>query len=492
MQTLTNRNTSNFFGRHVVNYTKVLDDSDPMTAWGYLIALNLAEVLTTFVEPMLGLFAHSILLIILFIHASMRHHHPFRRLLLVLTIAPLIRILSFTLPFGAFSAVNGYLVTAIPLGIAAFWIMYTLKLSKRAIGFNWHNLHWQVLIGLTGIIIGGIEYYILKPQPIVETSNWFSVILAVLILFMATGFVEEFIFRGLLQRVAVDTLGNSGIVFVALLFTFFHIGYKSLAILALIFAVALYFGIVVSQTRSILGVILAHGTTNITLFLVLPAIFITTLPNIPIQPEIPIIPIEITFTPEPIMPTITTTIIPHDTVVIPVSTTDELTESIVTPEPTSTPIILHEIVLPTIEVPLSPLNPPIHKPTYTPTPTIEPIELLPTATTVICELSPPTKWVQYIVQKSDTLFGLAMKTNTTVERIMQVNCLVNINIKIGMTLYLPAIPATPTDVPTLATTSTPIATPTIYPTATHNSPVSPTITPHVPDDMATPTSTPPR
>ena len=59
--------------------------------------------------------------------------------------------------------------------------------------------------------------------------------------------MEEFIFRGVLQRTAVEAFRWWGIVYVAL-----------------------FFGGEVKQKGSLFGVTLAHGLTNIMLFLIVP------------------------------------------------------------------------------------------------------------------------------------------------------------------------------------------------------------------------------
>jgi hypothetical protein len=82
--------------------------------------------------------------------------------------------------------------------------------------------------------------------------------------------LEEMIFRGLLQRSAGDALRRMGVVYVALLFAVLHIGYQSLADFCFVLLVGLFFGWVVQRTRSLLGVTLSHGLTNITLFLIMP------------------------------------------------------------------------------------------------------------------------------------------------------------------------------------------------------------------------------
>jgi len=85
--------------------------------------------------------------------------------------------------------------------------------------------------------------------------------------------VEEFMFRGVLQRSAVEVFGSWGIVYVSLLFAIVHLIHRSVIDLALVFVISLFFGWVVKKTGSLLGVTLSHGITNVLLYLVLPFFF---------------------------------------------------------------------------------------------------------------------------------------------------------------------------------------------------------------------------
>jgi len=87
---------------------------------------------------------------------------------------------------------------------------------------------------------------------------------------LATGLAEEFVFRGVLQKVSMDVLGSRGLALVTVIFAVLHVGYRSVADVIFVFGVALMFGWVVESTRSLLGVTLAHGLTNVVLFLIMP------------------------------------------------------------------------------------------------------------------------------------------------------------------------------------------------------------------------------
>ncbi len=241
-----------------------------LEAWGYLVLLMAAELVTNLGDPRWGLALYAVLLIALLIHTTLRWEHPVHRLLLSLTLVPLIRLLSLSLPLTRFPQIDWYLFTSLPLFVMAFMVMRSLGLTGRAVGLTRRGLPVQVAIGLTGLALGYAEYLILSPQPLIQELGWPQVWLPALILLVSTGLLEELLFRGILQRTALDALGAGGLAYVAALFAILHVGHRSELDIAFVFGVGIFFGWAVVKTGSILGVTLSHGLTNIMLFLVIP------------------------------------------------------------------------------------------------------------------------------------------------------------------------------------------------------------------------------
>jgi len=239
-------------------------------ALGYLAAVTAAEVLTALIEPRAGLVLHGVLLVALLLHTALNWEQPSHDLLLSLAFAPLIRLLSLSLPLARFPLVYWYFITSVPLFAAVFIAMRTLRFTWRGIGINLRAIPLQILVSLTGLAFGYMEYQILRPAPLAEAFTWEQLWLPALILLVSTGFAEELIFRGLMQRAATEALGDFSVPYVAALFAVLHVGYKSLVDIVFVFGVALFFGYAVRKTQSILGVSLSHGLTNIVLFLVMP------------------------------------------------------------------------------------------------------------------------------------------------------------------------------------------------------------------------------
>lgn len=120
---------------------------------------------------------------------------------------------------------------------------------------------------------------------------------------------------------------------------------------------------------------------------------------------------------------------------------------------------------------------PTPEPTNTPSPTVTPtLE----ATEIACIPSPPFGWERYTIQANDSLSSLSEATNSTVEQLMQVNCLDNILLSIGQSIWMPALEptATPTAEPAPTDSSATAVPPAPNPPGPN--PTSPPPTPTVP------------
>lgn len=99
-------------------------------------------------------------------------------------------------------------------------------------------------------------------------------------------------------------------------------------------------------------------------------------------------------------------------------------------------------MLPTATPTLSPTPTGTPAPTLTPTATPQPQQTaLPAGAPGECVPAPPPDWVSYRVRGGDTLSGLAGATGTSLEQLMQVNCIVDARfIVAGQSIFLPSIP----------------------------------------------------
>jgi membrane protease YdiL (CAAX protease family) len=254
--------------------------SGRVIALAILAAIAVAEFITAYASPLYGVLAHVCILIVLLTLGAASVSPARQAFFLSTAIAPLIRIISLGMPLGTLPQPMWYLLTGVPLFLTAFIVARTLHLSFADLYLRpppVRHLPLEVGVGLSGVLLGVIEWRILGPQPITSITGHHAIVYLVgvaAILYIFTGFLEELLFRGLIQEIASTLLGRlSGLFFMAALFAALHLGWHSPLDLLFVFGVALYFGTVVRYTHSLLGVTLAHGTINTMLFIILPLAF---------------------------------------------------------------------------------------------------------------------------------------------------------------------------------------------------------------------------
>lgn len=237
----------------------------------YLLVIGLSELVITYFSLQLGLLLDVFLLFALLFNSTITKSANLTYLLRSMMILPLIRIMGLYIPNTDIQPLYWYSIIAIILFAASFTIAKSQELNRKKIGIVLGNIYIQILVALSGIIIGTIEYFILKPKTFVPSFNWESFIIASIIIIISTGLAEELFFRGILQRNAEKLLGNVfGLLYASLLFTFLHIGWNSSLDMIFVFVVALFYGFVFQKTRSIVGITVSHGLSNIILFIIMP------------------------------------------------------------------------------------------------------------------------------------------------------------------------------------------------------------------------------
>lgn len=238
--------------------------------YAYLAAITVAELVTALVDARVGAGMHVLLLMALLSHAALVAGHPYYKLLIALSLAPLVRILSLSMPLEHIRLAYWYAIIAFPVVLTSFLVGRTLGLSRRDLGLSAGFIPVQVLVALTGVGLGLLEYLILRPEPLIDSLRWQTAALPALTLLAGTGFSEELLFRGVMLSASRGALGRLTVLYVSAVFAVLHIGHRSALDVAFVLLVGLFFAWVVVRTGSILGVTLSHGVTNIALYLVVP------------------------------------------------------------------------------------------------------------------------------------------------------------------------------------------------------------------------------
>ena len=237
----------------------------------YILILIFSELVTTYYMTSWGIILDVILTTALVINSTLTKSVKFSYLLQAMILLPLIRIMSLSIPVIELEPIYWLLIMSIPVFAAVWILMQSQCLSKKMVGINTRNLPLQLLIGLTGLGFGFVEYLILQPAALVSNLSPLTVIFAGSIVMMATGLLEELVFRGIIQRNAENIMGKVwGIIFTSLLFVGFNISWNSPLDLIFIFGVSICYGYIFQKTRSIIGISISHGLCNGFLFIILP------------------------------------------------------------------------------------------------------------------------------------------------------------------------------------------------------------------------------
>lgn len=224
----------------------------------YIGAIGLAEVVTALLGVAPGLICHAVILVTLLNHYIVTGPAPCRKALQALALAPLLRICSLTMPFGTAPRLSWYVLVGLPVLVS---LVMMGGLRRIACDDTGSRQRWraQGSIALAGLPLGIVAYLILRPRPIIAALDVPHVVVASLIIAVFGGCLEEFVFRGLLQRALVDVFGSAGVAWGAVLFACMYIGTLSPAYVLFSGLVGLFFGWCVHRTGSLWGVGLAHG-----------------------------------------------------------------------------------------------------------------------------------------------------------------------------------------------------------------------------------------
>jgi membrane protease YdiL (CAAX protease family) len=270
----------------------------PVSRWPYLLAylaaVIAAEVLiaipgaTPLERPFqsIGLGIHILLVFtLMFLSVIIQPKDAtLAPLLVAASLASLVRVFSLAVPRYPFfetpatkplNTIPWLALVSVPLLVSIAAVAYVQRLRPRDLGLtvrSWPEVVQQAAIALTGIPLGLLEFFILRPPDAwIAQLTFGSLVLGGIVIFFATGLSEELIFRAILLKRAVDGLGTrGGLLYVTAIFASLHIFFLNGVDLVFVFAVGLFYGLIVLKTRNLWGVILSHSLGNVILYLVAP------------------------------------------------------------------------------------------------------------------------------------------------------------------------------------------------------------------------------
>ena len=233
-----------------------------------IFLIILAEILIFLGNPSAAMPIHALNLVFLSLSSMYINNRIYPALMLL----PLFRLLNVAMPVFFNLTLYSYSLAYAPMFIPIYFILKENIVSRSEAGLTFKGFWFYLPLALSlGFALGWGEYMILNPQMLTVGLDIKNVLILIVTMIFFVGIVEEFVFRSSLQTVLQERLGpKAGLMLTSMIFGFMHSGYHlPLELLYVTFA-GMVFGLLFMLSKSLPVIALAHGATNISLFLVAP------------------------------------------------------------------------------------------------------------------------------------------------------------------------------------------------------------------------------
>ena len=228
----------------------------------------LAEILIFYGKPEAAMPIHALNLVFLSLSTIFVNNRTYPALMLL----PLFRLLNVAMPVFFHLTLYSYVLVYAPMFIPMYMILKERFITAEEAGLTFERFWFFLPVSISmGLALGWGEYMVIKPQMLVVDNDLQQMLILALTMIFFVGIVEEFVFRSSLQTVLQERIGLiGGLVLASVIFGFMHSGYHLTLGLLYVSLAGLAFGVLFWASKSLPVVALAHGVTNISLFLIAP------------------------------------------------------------------------------------------------------------------------------------------------------------------------------------------------------------------------------
>jgi membrane protease YdiL (CAAX protease family) len=245
-------------------------------AWiAYLVVSMLGELALAF-SPAITALIDATVLVVALSHFGWAQRYPVAigdpviRLLPAISLIPLLRLLSLTLPVPDMPPTAWLAITAGPLllAVVASARLARLDVGEAAIATVSRDL-LSILVVLVSMPAGILVGWLSPLQLFGVSDSPVAMFLVAAVLVGGAAIPEELVFRGVLQPLLADVVGRAAPLVAALAFASTYIGAQSPALVAVMAGVGLGYGWEVMRSGSLWAPIVGHSV------LLLVAVFLT-------------------------------------------------------------------------------------------------------------------------------------------------------------------------------------------------------------------------
>ena len=239
------------------------DGHEPRGLWvviGYSSIIVLAELSSSFVGAVPGALLDAAFVPLILAHFVLRPDAPHRRMFPALALVALLRTLSIAAVVPRLPEYTWYAAVGLPVLAGAFLASRLTDEPAERMGVSVWRLKFDVVLTILGFPAGFLGYLLLRPAALLTDADPASVLAAMIVLAIFGGFLEEVVYRGVLQAVAVDAFGSrrAGILFTATLGAWMYWGSGSLPFMIAIWLLGLGYGVALMRGASLWGIAASH------------------------------------------------------------------------------------------------------------------------------------------------------------------------------------------------------------------------------------------
>lgn len=236
-----------------------------------IISIFFTEILIYFEMVKSALWIHTAILMCLLFSIKQIKNREARKTYQALMLLPLLRLVTISIPVIFKTTLYSIFVVYIPLAVLAIIAVSKQQLTREEIGMNfgkmWLYFPLSILISF-GLSVG--DYKVIQTDYLIPDLSSPNLLKLILIM-VFVGFVEELIFRSVLQTRLNNIFGAwGGILLSSILFGFMHSGYGTFYEILYISFAGIVIGYMFYKTQSLPLVTLVHGFGNVFLFGFIP------------------------------------------------------------------------------------------------------------------------------------------------------------------------------------------------------------------------------
>jgi uncharacterized protein len=235
-------------------------------------SLVVAEAITLAAGASAGVFAHSILLVLLLGLSLRLGSGSMQRLTLSVAVLPLIRILSLALPTAIVPIVYWYLEIGLAGIEGILLVMRRLNLSPAQVGLRRTSIAEIATVGVLGAILGLPAYLIGGRVDLGHGGGLVGLAIASAVVVVFVGFFEELLFRGLIQSAGTALFSRGGVLISIGATVMMYSASLNPRYIIFIALVATLFGLVARRSGSIVAPIVGHAALALMQLVVLPLV----------------------------------------------------------------------------------------------------------------------------------------------------------------------------------------------------------------------------